>query len=189
MRARADSTIATRERILDAAYASIFERSYDELTLQLVAERAGVTFQTVLRHFGTKDGLIAATAQARAGREAQYRKARPGDAHDVARVLAARYEVIADAMYNYEALEDKNAVLGEALARARNMHGAWLEQMFGAALAKRPGAARRELLVQLYAVTDINTYRLWRRRLGLGPKQATAAMARAIEALLNHRPR
>ncbi|HWG27241.1 helix-turn-helix domain-containing protein, partial [Actinospica sp.] len=60
MRARAESTAETRQRILDA----VNQLSYEQLSVQIaltdVAERARVSVQTVLRHFGTKDALFEA---------------------------------------------------------------------------------------------------------------------------------
>ena len=61
MRARAKAAAATGQKILDAAEAVFDERPIDEFTLAEVAERAGVTVQTVIRRFGSRKGLIAAT--------------------------------------------------------------------------------------------------------------------------------
>lgn len=55
MRARAESTARTRARILDAVIALSEERLALEIVLADVAERAGVSVQTVLRHFGSKE--------------------------------------------------------------------------------------------------------------------------------------
>ena len=59
MGARAEATAATRRSIADAWIALFRELHYDEITLDLVAARAGVTVQTVIRHFGSKDELFA----------------------------------------------------------------------------------------------------------------------------------
>jgi AcrR family transcriptional regulator len=48
----------TRERILEAAIGHIADEGLAELTVPLVAERAGVSLRTVYRHFPTKDELI-----------------------------------------------------------------------------------------------------------------------------------
>ncbi|HEX6339374.1 MAG TPA: TetR family transcriptional regulator, partial [Jiangellaceae bacterium] len=52
MRARAASTAETGERILRAVLDLHLERFHDQITLEDVADRAGVTVQTVLRRFG-----------------------------------------------------------------------------------------------------------------------------------------
>jgi AcrR family transcriptional regulator len=59
---------AERERqILDAAFAVFGERGYDAASMELVAERVGVTKPVLYTHFGSKHGLlIACIARARA---------------------------------------------------------------------------------------------------------------------------
>ena len=60
--ARAVSTEETRMAILDAVDALFLPRPGAELLLDAVAEHAGTTVQTLLRHFGTKAGLLEAAA-------------------------------------------------------------------------------------------------------------------------------
>lgn len=48
----------TRERVLDAAFARVAEVGLARLALEDVAAEAGVSRQTVYRHFGSRDGLV-----------------------------------------------------------------------------------------------------------------------------------
>jgi AcrR family transcriptional regulator len=57
-RSRQERAAATRQRILDAAYALFCELGYRATTMALVAERAGVAVQTVYFTFRTKDALL-----------------------------------------------------------------------------------------------------------------------------------
>src|SRR6187200_2457439 len=59
MGARAQAVDATRRRIVDALIALAGERPFAEVTLDTIAARAGVSVQTVLRQFGSRDGLFA----------------------------------------------------------------------------------------------------------------------------------
>src|SRR4029079_4457227 len=59
---RAISRDRTRKVIVDAAEELWFERWYDDVGLREVAERAGVALQTVVNHFCSKGGLLAAVA-------------------------------------------------------------------------------------------------------------------------------
>ena len=68
MGARAQAVDATRRRIVDALIALAGERPFAEVTLDAVAERAGVSVQTVLRQFGSRDGLFAEADGRRHGR-------------------------------------------------------------------------------------------------------------------------
>jgi AcrR family transcriptional regulator len=58
MRKRAESAAETGERIVQATIQLHMERFHDQITLDDIAQRAGVTVQTVLRRFGSKDELI-----------------------------------------------------------------------------------------------------------------------------------
>ena len=60
MTARAAAAEDTRRRIIDAAIALAGERPFVDITLEAVAERAEVSVKTVLRQFGSRDGLLAA---------------------------------------------------------------------------------------------------------------------------------
>lgn len=51
---------STPERILDAALVSIAAKGYDATSLDSVAAALGVRKQTVLHHFGSKEGLLRA---------------------------------------------------------------------------------------------------------------------------------
>ena len=61
--ARATATAATRHRIVDGMVALAHERLTIEITLDDVARRAGVSVATVLRHFGSRDGLFDAAVR------------------------------------------------------------------------------------------------------------------------------
>ena len=60
MAVRNEKAAATRQRIVDAARGLISSQAPD-FTLALVAEAAGTSVQTVLRAFGSKEGLIVET--------------------------------------------------------------------------------------------------------------------------------
>jgi AcrR family transcriptional regulator len=89
MRARAQAAEATAQAIIAAARALFAERPYDQVSLPAIAERAGVTVQTVLRRFGSKEELFAAAAHQRSGLiRADREAAPPGDLTH----LVAHYE-------------------------------------------------------------------------------------------------
>src|SRR5215469_2827686 len=88
MVARAESAAATGERILDAAVEVFWELPGDQLSLEEVARRAGVTVQTVIRRFGGRDGLLAAAGEREAERVSRQRaQAMVGDVAGAVRVL------------------------------------------------------------------------------------------------------
>src|SRR3712207_1583619 len=93
MGARAEAARATGERILDAAIEVFWERPTDQISLEEVARRAGVTKQTVLRRFESKAGLVAAAAERMAAQVDDERKGvAPGDVRGAVEVVVAHYE-------------------------------------------------------------------------------------------------
>src|SRR5215213_9795271 len=62
MKARAEAVEATRDRIARAAMARFLAQLYDDVTIAAVAADAGVSAQTVLNHFESKEGLFSAAA-------------------------------------------------------------------------------------------------------------------------------
>ena len=58
---------STRERILDVALSSFGTRGYEATSLDALAAELGVSKQTILHHFGTKDGLLDAVIDRSAG--------------------------------------------------------------------------------------------------------------------------
>jgi AcrR family transcriptional regulator len=62
MVARAESAEETGRRLIATMLDLFGEQPFEEVTLDAVAARAGVTLQTLLRRFGSKSGLLAAAA-------------------------------------------------------------------------------------------------------------------------------
>lgn len=186
MRKRAESAEATKGRILEAAARLCAERFPPEVTLREVAASAGVALQTVVNHFGSKEGLIAAVIEG-AGREGPFAEHRvntsPGDIPRAVAALMRDYEGHGDAAIRALALEEQVRGMGALLAEGRAFHRTWVERAFPAALAGLHGAARERRLVQLIAVTDVYTWKLLRRDLGLGERQAAAAITGLVEAM------
>jgi AcrR family transcriptional regulator len=181
MRARAQAAEATAQAIIAAARALFAERPYDQVSLPVIAERAAVTVQTVLRRFGSKEDLFAAaahqrSAQIRADREA----APPGDLTH----LVAHYERWGDEQAYLLAQEARVATIRAITDAGRRYHRDWVASAYRPALAKLPPATRRRKLAQLTAVTDLATWRLLRRELGLSPDQTTAAIRELVDACL-----
>src|SRR5215469_13505244 len=82
--AQAEIAALTAQRILQAAL-ELYEQAWlDQITLEQVAMRAGVTVQTVLRRFGSKEQLIA-----EAGRWAYVQTMRERDEAPVADIGGA----------------------------------------------------------------------------------------------------
>lgn len=186
MVARADAAAATRRSIADAWLALFSELHYDEITLEAVAERAGVTVPTVIRHFGSKDELFVAVARDVADHEATRRAATPvGDIPKAVRALAEHYERIGDVVLRLLAQEDRFPAMREVADGGRRIHYEWVDRAFGPLLERASSSERRYLRAEVVAVTDIYVWKVLRRDLGLGRGQVQTAIAEMVGALVD----
>ncbi|MFI7442914.1 TetR/AcrR family transcriptional regulator [Nonomuraea indica] len=62
----------TRAAILEAATTILYERGLDGVGVAELCARIGVSKETLYRHFGTKDGLVAAMLEARSERVTRW---------------------------------------------------------------------------------------------------------------------
>ena len=67
----------TRAALLDAAEEAFLSGPWEQASLEAIARVAGVTKQTLLRHFGSKDGLLERVLRARNRRSAEQRLGAP----------------------------------------------------------------------------------------------------------------
>lgn len=183
MKDRAISTEATRQRILDATLKLMLERWYDEISLREIAAAAGVALQTVVNHFGSKDGILTATLDQPVPRELNRTAPRPGDIPGSVRLLVGGYERAGDAAIRLLALEDRIPAVRQPLDRGRDVHRDWVREAFPAALAPLAGTARRRRLDLLVCATDVYSWKLLRRDRGLSQAQTATAISEMVEAL------
>jgi AcrR family transcriptional regulator len=179
MTARADAAQATADRIVDAAIETFWEQPSDEISLEQVARRAGVTKQTVLRRFESKAGLFAAAA-ARAERD----DVAPGDLAGAAAALVGHYERIGDRVVRLLGEEQRNPAVRTIADQGRAYHAEWCGRVFAPALAGLRGAARARRLAQLVTVCDVYTWKLLRRDRGLSRPQTEVALRELLQPLI-----
>ena len=181
---RAEQAAATHRGILEAAIALFTAAPYDEVTLEEIAARAGVTLKTVLRRFRSKDALLLACRDIMEERESGLREVEAGDLREAVRVLAARYEETMDIIMSAVAVESRVPAVATILAEARRGHWDWLARVFAAELPPRRHAAHRRRVAELFGATEIYVWHSWRRRLGLSRKLATEALEESLRALV-----
>jgi AcrR family transcriptional regulator len=188
MVARAESAAATGERIIDAAVEAFWESPGLQVSLDEVARRAGVSVQTVIRRFGGRDGLIAATVEREADRVGRQRDQAPeGDVPGAVKVLMDHYEGMGDRVVRMLAEEVRDPALRPIAERGRTLHREWCLRVFAPALATRTGADHRRTLAQLVAICDVYTWKLLRRDAGLSRRQTELAIVELLEPILEGR--
>src|SRR4051812_42241838 len=94
--ARAEAAEENGRRIMDAFLNRLMTQWLDEITLDRVAEDAGVTVQTIIRRFGGKDGLLNAAAGVLGERIHASRETPGGDVGAMIEKLYADYEITGD---------------------------------------------------------------------------------------------
>src|SRR5919106_3205064 len=182
MRARAAATAETRGRIMRAVLELHVERFHDQISLDDVARRAGVTVQTVLRHFGSRDGLVAAAAeQATSEVLAQRSEAPVGDVSGAVENLLEHYESWGRTALRLLAQEERVPQLRLIADGGRAAHYAWVERTFGPFLGETSDPLLRPKLI---ALTDVFTWKLLRLDLGLDRTETASALASMIRAVV-----
>ena len=181
MRARAEAAAETRSRILRAVLDLHVERFHDQITLEDVAQRAGVTVQTVLRHFGSRDRLVTAAAEQATSEILAQRSAAPvGDVGGAVENLLDHYEGWGRSALRLLAQEERVPQLRVLADGGRAAHYAWVERTFGPFLTETSDPLLRPKLI---ALTDVFTWKLLRLDLGLdrtGTASALVGMIRAV---------
>ena len=160
MTARARAAAATGERILSTATEVFLGRPYEQVSLDDVAREAGVTVQTVLRRFGSKEGLVAAAAEVGMERVRAERAGAPiGDLAGAVRNLVDHYEEWGARVLRMLGQEENVPPVRKVTDAGRQLHRAWVERTFAPWLrgsGAAPGAAsgpagRRHRRVRLEA--------------------------------------
>ncbi len=182
--ARAEAAAETGRRILRAALALYAEQWVDQVALEAVAARAGVTVQTVLRRFGSKEGLLAAAGDELEQQVTAQRLAAPvGDVAGAIRNLFDHYEAVGDLVLRALAQEGRYPPIRALTDRGRQFHHAWVARTFAPLLAGVAGRDRERRLAQLIAVTDVYVWKLLRRDRGLDRDAAELALRELLDGL------
>lgn len=185
MSARAQTAAATRARILDAAIVLFWEQPLLDMPLEVVADRAGVSLPTVIRHFGDRQGLLVAAAEREYERVRRQRDEAPvGDTRGAVHILVEHYEELGDAVLRLLAEEQRAPGLRQIGDQGRTYHAAWCERVFAPALTDLDGTARVRRLAQLIGVTDVFMWKLLRRDRGLSRLETEVALREMIEPLM-----
>lgn len=184
MRARAEAVEATRERIARAAMQRFLAKPYEDVTIASVARDAGVSHQTLLNHFESKDGLFAAAAERFSVDLAASREGRAtSDPESVVALLMEQFERSGNGNVRLALLHERIEAVRAGLEQGRANHQGWLAEVFEDRLPSDP-AERRRTLAALHAATDVYTWKLLRRDLGHGRRATQRIMTDMVRAIL-----
>jgi AcrR family transcriptional regulator len=182
MTARARAVEETRTRIIDACVALHGERPVTEIGLDDIAERAGVSVQTVLRHFGSRAGLAEASMERAQHDVSEERRTPVGDVAAAVHTIVDHYERRGDQALLMLAQEDHQELMARVTRQGKAMHRAWVEEVFAPYLDE---AADADALTDLLVVaTDVYTWKLLRRDRRLGRQRTEERIRRLVDAVL-----
>ena len=182
MTTRARGVEATRVKVLDAAVALHARRLSSDVSLADVADEAGVSVQTVLRHFGTREGLLHAAATRARSEVEDERRSPPGDVGAAVRTIVAHYERRGDSVLLLLAQEATEPFAREVTSSGRALHRRWVQVTFAPLLTA--GAEAEEAVDLLVVATDVYTWKLLRRDRGLSVARTRSRMESLVRAVL-----
>ncbi|HTA15954.1 MAG TPA: TetR/AcrR family transcriptional regulator [Solirubrobacteraceae bacterium] len=193
--ARAQAQERTRETLLQAATEEIEKDGWKQASLESVAERAGVTKQTALRHFGSKEGLFDAVLRRTSSIVVKERAEAPiGDIPGAVANLMRHYERYGDVVTRLLPYRDavvrvlgpnhRGSLARRAVDRGHEVHEEWVLSTFEPLLERVDEQTRQRRLAQLVAVCDVYMWKILRRDLNLSLTSAEAALVELIERLV-----
>lgn len=186
---RAQQVREVGERILSIVQRDFLPRYLDEVTLDEIAAATGVTVQTLLRRYGSKEGLFTAAAGL-LGQDFTHtrRQVQVGDVAAAVRELVQGYERNGESVLRGLHQEERVAAVRPFVEAGRRHHHAWVARVFAPWLDARAPRARTRLHARLVAALDVYTWKLMRRDLGLSAKETEQAIRETVEPMLGTSP-
>lgn len=184
MRARKQTTAATRTAIVQAAIDSVMAARSLGITLGSVADRAGVTVKTVLRHFGSREELIEAVYLQILQDVLAERTVTSSEPERELTVLIEHYERRGDMVLGLIAEEGDDPRARRMCDTGRSLHRKWVDEVFDAGLPVGP-SERARIIDALVVVTDVYCWKLLRRDRGLTVEDVRDRMLLLSEAVLS----
>ncbi len=184
--ARAEARQRTRTALLNVAMEEFTRGRWEKMSLQELASRAQVTTQTLLRHFGSKDGLLThAMASTTAEMYTPCWSTAPGDVEGAVKNLLDHYEEWGERSLRVGTwLESGAPVLASISRMARQMRHEWVEDAFAPQLERRYGDEHVRCRAALITLCDVHTWWLLSHDLEFERAAVRATLTTAIECLL-----
>lgn len=187
--ARAEAQQRTREALLDAA-ADEFFAGGTLAPLEVLASKVKVTKQTLLRHFGSKEGLFQQALQRSASEVLDQRWSTPvGDVEGAVENLLEHYEEWGERGMRLEAWQISPTPFARLARMGRRIHSEWVDYAFEPWLSAREEHARERLRGQLIAICDVQVWWVLTHYLELERAEVKASLVEIVEKLLGPKPK
>jgi AcrR family transcriptional regulator len=188
MSKRAETSAQTAIDIYQVTVALWHERPLSDITLETIAERANVSVRTIIRRFGSKEGLFEDCIKNNVDdMESNRHKAKVGDIEGALNCLLDDYEAHGDAMIRTLAVEEQLAIARRVLQAGRIYHREWCARIFAPYLPASGENHYDEVLLAFVAATEIYLWKLLRRDLNYDLPTTRKAFLRLVQGLVNNR--
>jgi AcrR family transcriptional regulator len=182
---RAQSAEKTSVDILRVLGELWIKHSINEITLEMVAEKAGISVRTILRKYGSKEGLFEAAIKTdAAGIEAIKDKAETGNIAQAVELLMVEYERTGMAGIRTLAIEHDVPFAAKVLKKARTMHMEWCKRVFSPYLPEPADKLYSVRLGTFYAATDIYKWKLLRKDLGYSRSDTALIFTETLHGII-----
>ncbi len=183
--ARAQAQQRTRDALIAAAQREFFAGRWEEASLEVIAASAGATKQTLLRHFGSKDGLVERALERGFEEVRDQRFEVPsGDVAGAVENLLEHYERWGERAMRIGAVDGLGEVVAGLGRRARQLHYEWVDHAFGPSLQRLGPKDRGRCRAALIALCDVHAWWLLSRDLELPRVEVRATLVNAIGSLI-----
>jgi AcrR family transcriptional regulator len=183
--AREQSQQRTREALLEAAIDEFYADRWGKASLEALAARAGVTKQTLLRHFGSKEGLLIQALVRGAAQVLDERWSAPvGDIDGAIENLLDHYELWGRRARQIGAWQDAPSVLAKLSRAGRQLHYQWVDFAFAPELEGLDGATHARHRAELIVICDVQTWWILAHDLELPRAEIKAILIGMIDRTL-----
>ena len=181
---RSAAAAQTQGRILQAVLELSTEKLTVEIVLADVAARAHVTVQTILRHFGSRDGLFDAAVRFATAEVVAERAAPVGDVGEAVQVIVGHYEQRGDWVLSLLGQEGSDDRIRGITVAGKEVHRRWVRTVFEPQLSGREEDERAMIADLLVVATDVYAWKLLRRDAEHSREQTERSMRYLVDAIL-----
>ena len=187
MSRRAELVALNDRKIMDSMIDLWLDIPLSELSLEKIAQSSGVTVRTILRKFGSKEGLMKATVEHNHERFTEKRmQVTPGDLPGILDALLEEYERMGDALARTLTVEYEYPSTKKILEKGRHIHKEWCTRVFEPYLPAKSSDRYEPLLTAFIASTEFYLWKLMRRDLGKTPEECREVFLLSLESLAAH---
>jgi AcrR family transcriptional regulator len=187
MSVRGKTAAMTETNILKAIGELWLSFNIHEITLEMIALKAGVNERTILRKFGSKEGLLEAALKAddAAGIKSIKDEAEAGNIEQIVQTLIKEYKISGQASIRTLAIEHEIPIAAEILSKGRQMHRDWCERVFRPYLPSKKNKYYYLLIGAFYAATDVHNWKLLSQDLGYSQKDTAEILSMLLRSIIN----